>query len=68
MKRSQLFNGMFVLFLTFYGAWRFYYDYLASPIRIACEYLDGMGAAFWVCLALAALIVVGVSVKKRPPL
>jgi hypothetical protein len=50
---------------TFYGAWRFYRDYLARPIRIACEYIDTMGWAFWVCLVLAALVVLAVSMGRK---
>jgi hypothetical protein len=50
---------------TFYGAWRFYRDYLAKPIRIAADYIDGMGAAFYVCLALAGVIVVVVGKVRK---
>lgn len=53
MKPRNLLSGMVILAFTLYGAWRFIMDYLGAPIRAAADYIDNMGAGFWVCLAAA---------------
>jgi hypothetical protein len=64
---NRPFAMIITISFTFYGAWRFYRDYLSRPIRIAADYIDGMGAAFYVCLALAGLVVLAVSMGRRKP-
>jgi hypothetical protein len=47
-----------------YGLWRFVMDYLGKPIRIAADYIDSMGAAFWLCLAVAGVLTLAMSVRS----
>lgn len=65
MKPRNLLSGMVILAFTLYGLWRFIMDYLGAPIRMATDYIDTMGAGFWVCLAAAGVIVVVVHRAQR---
>ena len=56
MKPRNLLSGLFMFAFMLYGLWRFVMDYLGKPIRIAADYIDSMGAAFWLCLAAAGML------------
>ncbi len=65
MKRNLA--PFLLLAFALYGFWRLMFDWFGGWIRQACVYIDGMGAAFYVCLALAGLVVLAVSVGRKKP-
>jgi hypothetical protein len=58
MKRTNYVAPFLILAFALYGFWRLMFDWFGGWIREACVYIDGMGAAFWVCLAAAGVLVV----------
>ena len=54
-----------ILAFALYGFWRLMFDWFGSYIVQACVYIDGMGAAFWICLVAAGVIVVVVHRAQR---
>ena len=63
MKRNL--TPFLILAFALYGFWRLMFDWFGGWIRTACVYIDGMGAAFWVCLAAAGVIVVVVGKVRK---
>ena len=45
------------MFFFAYGVVSVYRDWLAGPIKMAFEYIDGIGTVFWVCLLVAGVVV-----------
>jgi len=65
MKPSNPLTSLFLFAFWFYGLWRFIMDYLGAPIRIAADYIDTMGAAFWLCLVVAGALTLVMSVRRK---
>ena len=63
MKRNL--TPILILAFALYGFWRLMFDWFGGWIRTACVYIDGMGAAFWVCLIAAGVMVMIVASRKR---
>jgi len=64
MKRNL--TPFLILAFALYGFWRLMFDWFGGWIRTACVYIDGMGAAFWICLVAAGVIVLVVGKVRKP--
>ena len=64
MKRNLA--PFLILAFALYGFWRLMFDWFGGWIRTACVYIDGMGAAFWVCLIAAGVMVLVVGKVRKP--
>jgi len=65
MIKAQIIIAIISTAFMFYGGYRFVKDYLSHPISVAAAYIDGMGAAFWVCLVAAGILVIIANAAKK---
>mgnify|MGYP003396019549 CR=1 FL=1 len=56
-KPKSFVMPLIILTLAIYGGYRVYCDWLSVYVKAAFEYIDKTGAAFWICLLVAGVVV-----------